>query len=650
MTRASALEQYNSALKQGKKYYNTCVSKGQTPYPIVLEEVLESKSTIGTEKIGLVDIPMDRIKGTWTDGRKTAFAGNFMPLLDPDSEFATKWVNLCEAHLGEGGITDPITCLEYMGNFYVQEGHKRVSVLKSYDSPSVPGIVTRMIPAPSDDKEYQIYAEFMRFYKVSKTYLPTFSQPGGFIRLQAALGFEPDQEWSDDDRRGFNIDYRRFTTVFEQLNTEKLNLTSGDALLAYLQLHSFCELKKLKKMSDDALKASLQSMWPDLRLLAQGEPISVASEPEEKEKGLISRILGSPKLHVAFIYQADPAISAWASAHEQGQKYLEEKLGGSIQISSYVVGDQSEDDVLDSAIREGANVLFATAPTLIDACRRIAAKYKNILVYNCSLSMPYAGVRSYYCRIYEGKFISGAIAGAMAANGKIGYVANYPIMGVPAALNAFALGVRMTNPRAKISLKWSCLPGNPLQEFMKEGVSVISNRDEDGAKPFLAWGLGTYQVDASGTLLPLASPRWNWGRYYEKTVQAIMNSGLDAMRDSQRAINDWWGMSTGVVDVDMDERLPVGLKQLAQILKSDIAIDALDPFLCPIWDQQGRQVSDGTKPIPPEELMRIDWLCDNIEGKIPAFDELIPQSQETVRLLGIYRETIPPKTEDNKSL
>ena len=50
--------------------------------------------------------------------------------------------------------------------------------------------------------------------------------------------------------------------------------------------------------------------------------------------------------------------------------------------------------------------------------------------------------RTYYGRIYEAKFITGAIAGAMAQNNRIGYIASYPIFGVPASINAFALGRR----------------------------------------------------------------------------------------------------------------------------------------------------------------------------------------------------------------
>ena len=643
MSRAEAVSQYAEAQKKARKYYSACVAKGVSPYPQVLNDIIDETAATNPVKVGLVDIPADRIVGTWTDGRKAAFAGNFMPLLDENTEFGSKWVNLCEAHLGEKGITDPITCIEYLGNFYVQEGHKRVSVLKSYDSPSIPGIVTRMVPALSDDPKIQLYYEFLKFYKVSKTYLITFSQPGSYARLQAALGFQPEQEWTEDDRRAFSSDFRRFSAAFDQLNTEKLPLTAGDALLVYIQVHPFAELKK---MTSDELHQSLSALWPDIRLLSEGEPLSVSTEPEEKEKGLLNRILGTPRLHIGFLYDFDPQKSAWAAAHAQGQKHLEEKFGSAIQVSTYLCGEEDPAAVIEKAVSQGVNVVFATSPTLMDACRLAAATHKNIAVFNCSLSMPYAGVRSYYSRIYEGKFITGAIAGAMARDDRIGYVASYPIMGVTAAINAFALGARMTNPRAKIVLKWSCVPGNPILEFKNEGITVISNRDEDGSNTNLTWDLGTYMVKPEGGLQSLAAPHWNWGSYYEKTVQSLLNGGVEALRDSKHAVNDWWGISTGVVNVEMDESLPEGVKLLARILKNGIVNEEIDPFLTPIKDQQGNVISDGTRSFAPEELMRMDWLNDNIEGSIPGFDALLPRSQNLVRLLGIYRQNIPPKTEE----
>ena len=139
MSRQEAIQQFRQALKAGQKCYRECVHRGRYPYPQVLEERLRDCAVAGRVDLGVLDIPIAQIIGTNTAGRQAAFAANFMPLLDLGTEFAGKWVALCEAHLGDTGITDPIRCFEYMGSFYVQEGNKRVSVLKALTRrPSVP--------------------------------------------------------------------------------------------------------------------------------------------------------------------------------------------------------------------------------------------------------------------------------------------------------------------------------------------------------------------------------------------------------------------------------------------------------------------------------------------------------------------------------
>ena len=640
MSRLEAINQYENALKAGKKYYNNAISNGENPYPAVLDEII-NLSDVSTVSVGLVEIPIDRIVGTYTGGRKNAFAGNFMPLMDTKSEFGGKWINVCMYQMNEG-IADPILCYEYLGNFYVQEGNKRVSVLKSFGAADITGNVMRMVPKLSDDPKIKLYYEFMNFYKLSKLYTVQFSESGSYAKLQAALGLEPDQPWPEELRRSFNTRFASFSTAYNELNSEKLPLTAGDALLVYMKVHPFTEMLK---QTDDEIRNDLSKLWPDVRLVAQGAPISVSTQPEEKGKSLLNIILGSPHLEIAFIYDYDPKTSVWAAGHARGQQYLEEKLGDSVSIKTCLCSG-NPDEEMEALVSKGTNVIFATTPTLIDSCRRIAGEHKNTAIFNCALSMPYAGVRSYYCRIYEAKFITGAIAGAMANEDRIGFIANYPIMGMTAAINAFALGAQLTNPRVRISLKWTCLPGDPILDLRKEGITVFSNRDSDETNGSLPWGSGIYVELPDGKFQPLASPRWNWGIYYEKTVQTLINGGIDAVRDSKNAVNDWWGMNTGVVDLVLDKDLPVGMQRLTDILKNGIISGTIDPFLTKIRDQKGWEVADGVHPLPMEELMQMDWLCDNIDGSIPSFDQLLPQSQKLVRLLGIYRENIPPEIKE----
>ena len=300
---------------------------------------------------------------------------------------------------------------------------------------------------------------------------------------------------------------------------------------------------------------------------------------------------------------------------------------------------------MKSAISEGVNVIFAPTPTLIDDCRRIAALHPDVRVFNCALCLPYAGVRSYYSRMYEVKFITGAIAGAMATDNEIGYVANYPIMGVPAAINACALGAQLTNPRAKVHLRWSCLSEYPVGEFLVDGISVISNRESTGESPHRAWDWGTYMVKDDGSLQALASPRWEWGQFYLKMVKSIMSGALDAEhpKDTDKAVNYWWGLSSGVVDVELSGDLPEGVRQLALILRHGIVNNLIDPFHRVIRDQSGVVRNDGKQWFSKEELMNMDWLCENVVGEIPRYDQLLPKSQALVRVLGLYRDDIPPE-------
>ena len=151
MSIQTALDEYNLALKQGQKEYRELVMEGRSPYPAVLDDILPENNTDSVVDVGLVEIPSERIIGTKSAGRITAFTASFRPLLDSKSEFAVKWVNLCAAHLGETGITDPILCYEYLGNFYVQEGNKRVSVLRHFGSPRIPGTVKRIVPPMSNE-------------------------------------------------------------------------------------------------------------------------------------------------------------------------------------------------------------------------------------------------------------------------------------------------------------------------------------------------------------------------------------------------------------------------------------------------------------------------------------------------------------------
>ena len=195
-------EDYIKAYKMGKKDYQARMMRGEVPTLKVLDDILPSRGSYSEVPLGLVQIPIDQIVGTKTGGRSSAFSGNFMPILRENTEFAYKWSVLIDSHLKEG-IHDPVKAYEYMNKFYIEEGNKRVSVLKYCDAVSVPGNVTRILPARTDQKENKIYYEFVDFYALSQINYIYFSKLGSFAKLQEAVGKGPKELWTDDDKLNF---------------------------------------------------------------------------------------------------------------------------------------------------------------------------------------------------------------------------------------------------------------------------------------------------------------------------------------------------------------------------------------------------------------------------------------------------------------
>lgn len=643
-----AREEYLHALRAGQKEAKAFLSKGLDSSPAVLENIISDATAESVMNIGLVEIPAARIIGTKTAGRTAALSPSFLPLLGEDSEFAYKWMTLCQDHLGDEGIRDPIICFEYLGNFYVQEGNKRVSVLRYFGAATIPGYVTRIIPEPTDDPRIQAYYEFIEFYKAAGIYSVQFRQPGDYAKLLSYLGKEPGEVWTEREQKTFRAYFQYFQDAFSACKGESLDLLPEEALLLWLRVYPFQDLGELDA---NELKKAMSGLWEDMVTISQDEPVQMETEPApETKSGIFSILLPTPEhINVAFVHTREPSISPWILGHEQGAEYLQNQFPQQVTIRSYYHADTPElaETILDQAVEDGADVVFTTTPQLGRPTLKAAVKYPKVRFLNCSVAAPYSSMRTYYSRIFEGKFITGAIAGAMSENDSIGYIGSNPIFGVPASINAFALGAQLTNPRAKIVLRWSCLPGNPVEDFLKAGIRVVSNRDVPTPdQKQLEYGTyGTYLIENDGSLLHLGSPCWMWGKIYEHVIQSILNGTWDEGIDSAKAVNYWWGMNSGAIDVTLSKKLPEGLMLLADILRQGLQDGSIDPFRRRLVAQDGTVVNDGTRSLTAEELLHMDWLCDNVEGSIPTFDSLLPCAQPMVRELGIYRDTIPMEKE-----
>ena len=636
-------EEYLAALKEGQKEQAKLASLGKDPGPAVLEELLPEMTKLPVQELKSQEIPMDRIVGTVTRGRISALTAGFLPLLPEETEFALKWMALCEAHLSDTGLRDPILCYEYLGSFYVQEGNKRVSVLKHFGNTRILSDIRRILPEKSDDPRIRAYYEFVDFHRATGSYDIQFQKPGEYAKLLAALDRKSGEVWTEEERRRFSARCHYFKEAFAALGGQSKDLKCEDALLLWLRVYPY---EQLGTMNAKELKESLSGLWEDVQVTADPEPVQVHTAPEEAQPSLITKLISpAPKrLNVAMIYQQDEEISTWTRGHAEGAARLQAAFPEQVKVREYRHADTPEETLafLDQAAAAGADLIFTTTPLLLGATLKAAVKHPKVRFLNCSAGTSLSSVRSYYCRIYEGKFVTGMIAGAMAKNDLIGYVASYPILGVPASINAFTLGARMTNPRARVLLEWSCLEGSAAEKLIARGARVISNRDVPLPNAhYMGLGeYGTYLIDEAGRLSPLASPCWMWGKLYENLVRTVLSGSYD-QKKAPEAINYWWGMDSGVIDVQMTELVPEGIRTLAEAMMDRIKTGALLPFQRELVSQDGEMKNDGSRDLSSRELLTMDYLLEGVEGAIPAYEELLPMSRALVRELGLHPEDLP---------
>ena len=628
-------QEYTEALKLGKKEYKSCVSQGRFPYLPVLDDILSREEVRTEQNMGLIQIPLDFVVGTSTMGRTYSFAANFMPILRENTEFAVKWANLSDAQINEG-IRDPIVAYEYMNRYYVVEGNKRVSVLKYFKADSIVANVTRKIPKYSEDEDVKIYYEYMKFNEITGLFNIEFSKLGMAEQLLKLTGCTT--RWDPEVRSEFNSLLLHFTKAYEFRGGSKLPITVGDALTAFINVYGY---KESLAMSDAEMNTNVVKCWNEFVVLTHKHTVGLVMDPTsvQEKKSLLSYLLptSNRKFTVAFLYPKSPEESDWIYAHELGRNYLEETFSEQMKTICCVSGVHEENvgDVLNEVIRNGADIVFEVAPQMMKPSLKIAVDHPDVKILNCTLNTPHKYIRTYYARMYEAKFIAGVIAGALADNNKIAYIADYPIYGMIANINAFALGASFTNPRAQIYLEWSTKKDYDRERFLSENdISVVSDQDmitpSDAKRQF-----GLYRIE-DGRTLNLAMPLWNWGIFYEKMIQSILAGSYQTEGNSEdRALNYWWGMSAGVIDMICSNNVPAGVRRLADHLKHDIKKGDMVPFYGEIYSQDGELRNKSNVAMKPEAIMEMDWLVANVKGSIPTMDTLIDAAQTVVQLKGV---------------
>ncbi len=343
---------------------------------------------------------------------------------------------------------------------------------------------------------------------------------------------------------------------------------------------------------------------------------------DNQQKGEVPN--GDDEFLVGFIYIGEPGDAGFTYAHDIGRQYMVDKLPN-VKTKVFENVQEGSADVersLEQLAQDGCKVIIANSFGFGDAVHEVAKRYPDKVFLHCSGLETADNVGTYFGRIYQARYLSGMVAGAMTENNNIGYVAAYTIPEVVRGINAFTLGAQAVNPDVKVTVVKTNTWYDPNVEkqaaisLLEAGCDVIAQHQDTPSAQIAAEEAGKYSIGYNSDMSKFApnahltSPVWNWGPYYVKVVQEVMNG-------TWKSTAYWGGLDEDIIDLaPISDQVPADIVAQVEAKKQAMANKEWDVFYGPIADQAGNiKVKEGGK-MTDEEMLSFNWFVKGVEGKV----------------------------------
>ncbi|MDQ2735532.1 MAG: BMP family ABC transporter substrate-binding protein [Pseudomonadota bacterium] len=356
-------------------------------------------------------------------------------------------------------------------------------------------------------------------------------------------------------------------------------------------------------------------------LLAILALVVVASSPSAAD---------APPLVVAFVYVSPIGEAGWTYQHELGRRDMARALGSrvkTIAVESVAEGPDAERVMRDLVVTQGAKLVFATSFGYLDSALRIAADFPTVKFEHAGGYKTAANLATYDARYYEARWLAGYLAGQTSRSGVAGYVAGFPVPEVVQGINAFTLGMRAANPKARVRVLWLNTWFDPAKEreaaqsLIDQGADVLTHHSGSAAVAqtaqanFMSKGIRVvpYPSDmhAFAPDAQLCAVVHHWGGFYTRVAESVLAG-------TWKPEPVWGGISSGMVDIAaIDPRLPSGVRAAVLAKRQAIVDGAFKPFGAPLRDNAGKlRLASGS--LDDAKIKTMDWFVEGVIGSVPA--------------------------------
>lgn len=339
---------------------------------------------------------------------------------------------------------------------------------------------------------------------------------------------------------------------------------------------------------------------------------------------LILAIAVSPaaakELQVGFIYVSPIGDAGWSHAHDKGRLFIEKLDGVTTSYVEAVPEGPDSERVMMNMARKDYDLVFATSYGYMDPMLKVAGKFSKTVFMHCSGFKLAENMGNYFGRMYQARYLSGIVAGAMTQSKTIGYVAAFPIPEVIRGINAFTLGAQSVNPDVQVRVVWTKTWYDPATEkeaaksLLDVGADVIAQHQDSPGPQEAAQERGVYSIGYNTDMSSFApkahlvAPVWNWGPFYKEIVEKVKTGTWESKAY-------WYGIEHGIVDLSpMSDMVPKTVQETVLAKKAEIIDGKMKIFAGPIQNQKGEVRIAGGQAATDKELLGMNWFVKGVIG------------------------------------
>ena len=353
-------------------------------------------------------------------------------------------------------------------------------------------------------------------------------------------------------------------------------------------------------------------------------PVQAALGAAILTAGMTGALADDP-MKVGFVYVGPVGDHGWTYQHDQGRLAVEAHFGDAV-ATTYVENVNEGADaerVIRNMAASGHELIFTTSFGFMNPTAAVAEQFPDVVFEHATGYKRAENLGTYLSLTYEGRYVSGFVAGSVTESSVVGYIASFAIPEVIRDINSVMLGMQSVNPDAELKVVWVNTWYDPGKEreaaeaLMNQGADVIIQHTDSPAAMQAAEEAGIRAVGQAsdmshfGPNAHLLSVVDDWSGFYIDTVQSVMDS-------TWTSEDIWGGIASGMIVVaSLNDNLPGDVKAGAEALVAQIGDGSLHPFTGPIVDQEGvERVAAGVR-MTNEELASMDWYVQGVGDTLP---------------------------------